>query len=817
MKSLKINVKGMSCSVCKGKVEKAASSVDGVGTALVNLLENTLYVEFDESRTDIKEIKKAVEAKGYTVDEYTKETSFGFSGLILLIASAVTIILMAVAMSQHFGCFETQNAFILGSIELFLCLIVMFLLKDLYVRAYKSLKERTATMDVLVSLGSLISFIYSSVNLLKVDDNALAHVLMHDNPVYFEGCAAILTAVSVGKYLESRAKGKSDDLFKSLKKLIPDTVLVKRADKNEIIPASQLKVGDVLILKAGDLAAADGSIINGSGEIDESALTGEGLYKSAGIGNKVLSGTTLVSGYLEVAVEKEGSNTLMGGILKAVEKGSITKTRIERITDKIASYFVPSVIVISILTFISWYYILGASFDMSLMFSVSVLVVSCPCALGLAVPLCTVLTSLQLARAGLICKKASVIEDLSKIKTIIFDKTGTLTTGQMSIKKLSVFEGEKEVFLDSFDSPVCKEYLKIAASLESKSSHVIKNAFLDKVSELYETEDYEYMDGLGIKARIGNDIYALVNRVDGVLVHDECLNLYLLKNDVKMAVFRLDDTLRENAFNLVNEFKKSGIKTVLLTGDSKKRADLVNKVILTDKVIARANPLEKAEAVKECQIEGPAAMVGDGINDALALKTAAVGIATGGGRDIALLAGDMVLLYDPVESLKKGFKLLRKCRKLIFENLFWALIYNLLFIPVAAGVFYNAFSLKLTPVICSVLMGISSLFVVLNSLRLLGNLKGDGKVSEVTGEKNSMSNAKKTDKVVLTIDGMMCQHCVKSVEKALRSLEGASDVSVSLENKQAYLCATNDLLSDKITAAVENLDFKVLKVDRNEA
>jgi heavy metal translocating P-type ATPase len=809
-------IKGMSCAACASKVEKAVGSIHGVSKASVNLMKNTCLVEFDDALVTDENVIAAVDAAGYEaliskqgnlfLDD---ESELKQIRTRLYISLVLTFFIMLLSMGHMFSLNLIHNAFFNGSLQGAMALIVAILQKQYFISALKALKHGGFNMDSLVSTGAAASFIYSVFSLLNIDLSATSEVLGSTHPVFFEGAAGILTFVAIGKYIENRAKHRTSSAVSALYDLAPKSVSVKRDGSVLQILLDSVAIGDTVVLKAGDKIGIDGIVISGSAHIDESALSGESRPVKKETGSEVKSATFVLDGYIEVEVLKVGEETTLSKIIKMVENTAQTKVPIARIADVAASYFVPAIFALSALTFIVWYFILSAQFSLSLTFAISVLVVSCPCALGLATPVAIMAGTGRAAREGIIFKSPEALEILGRADVIAFDKTGTLTTGSVSV-----------VAKESLDEnvPLNIAYL-YAASIEGKSSHPIARAFYSPSASLIEVEDYCFEKGLGVSGTIGGKKYYVGNEkllsklgisliADVVYQIESYVNggssvVYLTDETHAVAYFVLSDPLKEDSYNLISDFKKSQIKTMMLTGDAENTAEQIAAKLGISDYSSRLLPEDKLNIIKELQNQGKKViMVGDGINDSASLSQADVGVGLKGSMDIALSSCDVILLKERLTDIYNAFLISRATMRNIRQNLFWAIIYNVLTIPVACGVFYPAFKITLPPMLCSILMGISSVCVVTNALRLT--------VLKIDSQKIQKESIlmKKT----ICIEGMMCNHCTSSVKKSLEALPNVSDVEVSLEDKCATLNTSDESSDALLKAAVESAGFKVTDI-----
>ena len=820
-------VMGMSCAACATRVQKAAMKAKGVENADVNLMQNILTVTCSDNLKD-EDVIKAVTESGYGAkvmdstiasiktmgkDSQGKDPDF----INLILAIVATLIIMLISMGHMTGFEIIHNGFINAAVQGVLTFFVMVLEKKYFINAFKGLKHLSTNMDTLVSLGAIASFIYSVFVLSTIEFTDTCAVLMDDKAVYFEGAAGILCFVSIGKYIEKKAKVKTTDAINALYNLIPESAVIKAEDGTQkTVALQEVKKGQILLVKQGQRLGVDGVVVSGEGFIDESSLTGESREIKKVAGDVVKASIVLTDGYLEVEVTTTGEDTTLGKIIKLVEKTAATKVPVARIADVVASYFVPFILTLALITFVAWYFIHDSSLSLSLQFAISVLVVSCPCALGLATPVAVVAGTGRAAKEGIIFKNPEALEELSRVRVFAFDKTGTLTYGKMSVSAL-----------EKIDKTLDDDFIKsVVLSLEKKSSHPIARSVATsfKNAKLVDIPDYTYIKGEGVKGTVNNSVYAFGNdrmlksmgveddafgvQLKKTIARSGALVLTLLKDKSIIAYITVKDTLKEDAKDLVVALRSHGKETLMLTGDSDGPARDVAKSIKLDSYASELTPEQKATFIKNMQSTGrKVAMAGDGVNDSISLSQADVGIGLKGTADIAVSACDVILLHEKVTDVFNAYLISFKTMLNIKENLFWALIYNVLTIPVAAGLFYESLGVKLNPMLCSALMGISSVCVVLNALRLsfMKVLKTENAKFEVL-EKEGIAVA------TVKIDGMQCQHCVKSVQKALTPLSDNGDVQVSLEQKKATLALKTDVTDDMIKDAIADAGFKVVEI-----
>ena len=848
MEKRKFKVKGMSCAACVARVEKAVNSL-GVDSCEVNLLLGSMSVE--GSATD-EAIINAVSAAGYSAELYGDEKSLHDkqsdshakeeqqekkSTLYRLVSSSVLlIILMYISMGHVMWNFPlpkflSENPLAIALSECLLSGLIMVINKHFFVNGVRGLVHLAPNMDTLVSVGSLTSYVYSVVLLFLMSDSIIngnlhsAHSYLHG--LYFESAAMILVLITVGKLLESIAKGKTTTAIRALMNLAPKTAIVIR-DGNEVeIPAKDIKVGDVFIVKRGVNIAADGIIIDGELSINESALTGESIPVDKGLNDSVFGATTVLSGYAKIKALKVGEETAISEVIKMVKEASGSKAPVAKAADKVAGVFVPFVMCVSLITFVIWM-LLDASVAEALSRAVTVLVISCPCALGLATPVAIMVGTGVGAKYGLLFKNAVALEASGKIKVAAFDKTGTITEGKPKVT---------DVLACSFGR---EELLKIAYALEEKSEHPLARAITAYAEESNVTsspcDSFEAMLG-GVKGEVSGAIFYAGNKrfIEGEtkIRIDEALTsrIEALANEGKtviiiasvssiLGVMAIADTIREDSALAIAELNSLGVETVMITGDNKRAAEYVAKTVGIKRVVSEVLPSDKANVIKEIKSEGKCvAMVGDGINDAVALTEADVGIAIGRGADVAVDSADVVLKRSELSGVPSVIKLGKKVLFNIYENLFWAFIYNVVGIPLAAGAFISAFGWELQPMFGAAAMSVSSLLVVSNALRLNlynpNNVNKNYKKAEASEKINTKKEKERMKTLTINIEGMMCPHCSGRVKNALLESNLVKDADVSHERGNAIITlADSDVLEEEIKKELEqivvNAGYKVI-------
>lgn len=821
------NVTGMSCAACSARVEKAVSKVDGVTSCSVNLLMNSMGVEGTASP---ESIIAAVEAAGYGAslknapsaakaaqkeeikDKETPKMKKRLAASVVFLA-----VLMYFSMGHMVGLplpsyFVGDHAAV-GLVELLLTVAIMVINQRFFISGFKGLINRAPNMDTLVALGSTAAFAYSvyalfgAIKAQTAGDMQAAMSYMHE--YYFESAAMILTLITVGKMLESRSKGKTTDALKGLMELAPKTANIIKDGKEQSVPVERVQKGDIFVVRPGESIPVDGTVIEGTSAVDESALTGESLPVDKQEGSFVSAGTVNRSGFIKCEASRVGEDTTLSQIIKMVADAAATKAPIAKIADKVSAVFVPSVITIAAITIIGWL-IAGRDFGFALARGISVLVISCPCALGLATPVAITVGSGVGARNGILFKTAVSLEEAGKAKTVVLDKTGTVTSGKPVVTDILPAE-----------STSGKELLEYAYSLETKSEHPLAGAVNLKAEEsgstAREVTDFEALPGNGLVAKldgkelVGGNLGFISERAQVSAQQREAAEslaeqgktpLFFAYDGKLLGTVAVADTIKEDGAAAIAELHKMGLEVIMLTGDNQRTADAVGKAAGVDRVIAGVMPDGKEKVVRELSEQGKTIMVGDGINDAPALTRADTGIAIGAGTDIAIDAADIVLVKSRLGDVPAAIKLSRATLRNIKENLFWAFIYNVIGIPVAAGVFINLFGWQLNPMFAAAAMSLSSFCVVTNALRL-NFFKTGAKPEKKTKEE------KKTMEKTLKIEGMMCGHCEATVKKALEELPQVASAEVSHESGTAKVTLNADISDDALKAVVEAKGYKV--------
>lgn len=831
---MKYDITGMSCAACAARIEKAVSNVPGVSSVSVNLLTNSMLAEGTASSSDVI---NAVEAAGYGAKLAATGKKSNASERELkdtetpklikrLVASVILLLpLMYVSMGHMMWgwpvpSFLQNNHLGIGLFQLLFTISIMVINQKFFISGIKGLIHRAPNMDTLVALGSGAAFVYSTVVLfmmtvkIKNGDTAGAHDLMHSG-FYYESSAMILTLITVGKTLEAYSKGKTTDALKSLMNLAPDTAVVVRNGKEVTVGIDEISVGDEFIVKAGQSIPADGVVLSGNAAVDESALTGESIPVDKAEGDNVSEATISRSGYIKCRAVSVGNDTALAKIIQMVSDASATKAPIAKIADKVSGIFVPAVMAISALTMVCWL-ISGQSAGFVLARGISVLVISCPCALGLATPVAIMVGNGKGAKNGILFKTAQSLEICGKTDVVCLDKTGTITEGNPSVTDI-LSDNENEL-------------LKAAYAVEVKSEHPLSKAVVDYCEEknvkLLNSDNVEIVAGNGISAVVNNSkIYAgsqkyienfcnIPKKYTDFAVSFSKFGktpLFFAENSLFLGVICVADTVKPSSKEAVSDLKKMGINVVMITGDTEITADAIANDVGIDNVVAKVMPDEKEAKVKALSDCYSVAMVGDGINDAPALTRASTGIAIGAGTDVAIDAADVVLMKNDPKDVPRAITLSRKVIRNIKENLFWAFVYNIIGIPVAAGILFPAFGITLNPMIAAAAMSLSSFCVVANALRL--NIADIDKPIIKKSKKGDidMSIFKKDKKPYIEIDGMMCEHCEAHVTEALAAV--GIVVKADHTANKAYILS-GDASDDAIKGAVEGAGYKYIKTVR---
>ena len=796
MQKVKFDIQGMTCSSCSSHVEKAVNKLDGIKIVNVNLLSNNMIVEYDENQLKSEEIIKAVIDAGYRAnlsdennnkklknEKVSSNKDIIKSMKIRLILSICFLIpLMYFAMNHNLKSIKW--------IQILLLIPIVIMNRNYFIVGFKRLFKMTPNMDSLIAIGSGAAIIYG----------------------FFESAGMILTLITIGKYLETKSKGKTSEAISKLINLVPKTATVLRDEKEIQINIDEIQVGDIVVIKPGGSIPIDGVIIEGNSSIDQSSITGESIPVEKNIGDEVVSGTINKNGYLKIKAIKVGKDTTLSQIIKLVEEASNSKAQISRLADKVSGIFVPCVILIAILATVFWL-IQGQTFEFALSIGIAVLVISCPCALGLATPVAIMVGTGKGAENGILIKSAESLETLHLVDTVVLDKTGTITSGKPKVTDIISLIEENEL-------------IKIVGALEKNSEHPLAEAIIEKAKEnnikLVEVEEFVSVSGRGVNAKVndinyygGNIAFMEENNIDTkqlIQQSEQFLKqgktvLYFANDTELIGIIAVADTIKDTSYQAIKELKKQKIEVVMLTGDNKVVAEQIGKQLEINKVISEVLPQDKEKEVSKLQEEGKkVAFVGDGINDSPALVKADVGLAIGAGTDIAIESADIVLVKNSLLDVVTAINLSKAVIRNIKMNLFWAFFYNCIGIPIAAGAFYLSFGLKLNPMIGAAAMSLSSVCVVTNALRLRKfkvNFKEEIKQEKINIKEENMYTK------TINIEGMQCNHCKMTVEKVLNAIDGVEEVEVDLENKNATIESTKEINNDEIKRVIEEAGFIV--------
>lgn len=840
-------VTGMSCAACSSRVEKAVSKVPGVTSCSVSLLTNSMGVEGTASE---QEIIKAVTDAGYGASKKGEGTAKTQSSSVsagedmlkdrttpalkkrLIASLGFLIVLMYFSMGHMMWGwpvpgFMKDNHVMMGLLQMLLTITVMVINQKFFISGFKGLIHRAPNMDTLVALGSGASFVYSTYALFAMTD-AQMHgdmdaVMSYMHDFYFESAAMILALITVGKMLEARSKGKTTDALKGLMKLAPKTAVVIRGEKEVQVSIEQVQKGDCFVVKPGENIPVDGEVIEGNSAVNESALTGESIPVDKAVGDKVSAATVNQSGYLKCRATRVGEDTTLSQIIQMVSDAAATKAPIAKIADRVSGVFVPMVITIAVLTIIVWL-IAGQSIGFALSRGIAVLVISCPCALGLATPVAIMVGNGMGARNGIMFKTAVSLEETGKMQIVALDKTGTITSGEPKVTDIIPAAGVTEDTL-----------LKCAYALENKSEHPLARAILENAKEenagIEEVTGFQALPGNGLTAILdGHTLYGGNHTfisskvsVDGdiqkkaeKLAEAGKTPLFFGNEDRLLGVIAVADVIKEDSPQAIKELQNMGIHVVMLTGDNERTAKAIGQQAGVDEVIAGVLPEGKEQVIRKLKEKGKVAMVGDGINDAPALTRADMGIAIGAGTDVAIDAADVVLMKSRLSDVPAAIRMSRATLRNIHENLFWAFFYNIIGIPLAAGVWYPLFGWKLNPMFGAAAMSLSSFCVVSNALRLnLFKMYDASKDKKLKAKKEKKRSKKedKTMKKIMHIEGMMCGHCEAAVKKALEALPQVDEAVVSHEAGKAELTLNAEIADDVLKKTVEDKDYTVTSVE----
>ena len=900
-------VTGMTCSACSSHVEKAVNKLEGIEKASVNLLTATMEVTYDESRLRPGDIVAAVEKAGYGAMPMSKDGGSGSTNnnrdtltrkakeesrtmkIRLWVSIGFLIPLMYVAMFHMFrdwfglpipefmmkAFHGNENAMNFALTQLLLVLPIMYLNRKFFSVGFKTLFHRSPNMDSLIALGAGAAVVYGVFAMYRISyglghgDMALVERYAHD--LYFESAGTILTLITVGKYLESRSKGKTSEAITKLMNLAPKTaILVNEAGEEQEVPTEWLKAGDIFLVKPGSSIPVDGTVLEGNSSVDEAAITGESVPMEKQAGDKVVSATINKAGFLKCRADRVGEDTTLSQIIRLVEEASASKAPIAQLADKVAGIFVPTVIMIALVTLAVWL-IAGAGAEFAISSAIAVLVISCPCALGLATPVAIMVGTGVGASHGILIKSGEALQQAKEIDTVVLDKTGTITEGKLKVMDIFSWDKERSV----------QDILAIAAALESRSEHPLAEAVvaearlqLEEGADAVAVSDFRAVFGRGIEGKlsggklepgryfVGNQPFmeqqgiALSAEQTQALQEtaDEGQTPLLIANEKKiLGMIGVADSLKKSSVEAVKAWREMGVDVIMLTGDNKRTAEAVRRRLQLTEVIAEVLPQDKERKISELKKAGhKVAMIGDGINDAPALAAADVGMAIGAGTDVAIESADIILMKSDLRDAVTAMRLSRKVIRNIKENLFWAFFYNCIGIPLAAGLWYPIFEIRLNPMFGAAAMSLSSIFVVCNALRLRGFksefqaavddpaaeardvVQDDGITAEavadsandnaenkeeniadcvtVCDENNVEKGKVETMTKVMKIEGMMCGHCTGRVQKVLAGLEGVAEVTMSLENKTATVKMDAEVADDVLNAAVTDAGYDVISI-----
>lgn len=868
MKKEQFTITGMTCSACSARVEKAVAKVDGTKDVSVNLLTNSMQLEYDEQKTSVPAIIKAVVDAGYGASVKGKQAAAkaapqedpvkkSIAEMKHRLVWSIAFLLPTMYISMH-GLFEKlfglpvpqivsevfdgpQNAIVFAFSQFLLVLPIMYLNRRYYIAGFRNLFRGAPNMDSLVGMGSMAAALFGAFAIFRMGwgfgHGDMALVQEYSTNLYFESAGMIVTLITVGKYLEARAKGQTSKALEKLMDLAPKQACVVRGGVEQVIPAEELVAGDEVIVRPGERIPADGTVLAGTTSIDESAITGEPIPVEKQAGDKVTSATINKQGFIHFRAERVGEDTTISQIIRLVDEASASKAPIARMADKIAGVFVPAVIAIAVLAGAAWL-AMGASVEFAFSIAICILVISCPCSLGLATPVAIMVGTGKGAENGILIKSGEALEVAQSVDTVVMDKTGTITEGRPEVTVIVTADGIAE-----------QQLLSIAAGLEQGSEHPLAEAVMTAAKAKgiapQAMTDFRALFGRGVEAKADGHAYAAGNAklmeekgVDlkayeaqlAAFADDGCTPLIFAEDDRVIGILAAADVEKATSREAIARFHEMGIEVVMLTGDNARTAEAIRRRMGIEKVIAGVLPENKAAHIKKLQSEGHrVAMIGDGINDAPALAQADLGIAIGAGTDVAIESADAVLMKSDLLDAVSAIRLSKAVLKNIKENLFWALIYNVICIPLAAGILYPAFGIKLSPVIGAAAMSLSSVCVVMNALRLrffkpdhgaeisaeqtAAAVSSDRKDHEAADSAAAQSVQEKeaiTMEKTLKIEGMMCAHCQKHVHDALAKMDGVTDVTVDLEGGKADVKATHDIPEADFRKVIEDAGYELV-------
>lgn len=868
MKKQQFTITGMTCSACSARVEKAVTKVDGTKDVSVNLLTNSMQLEYDEQKTSVPAIIKAVVDAGYGASVKGKQAAAkaapqedpvkkSIAEMKHRLVWSIAFLLPTMYISMH-GLFEKlfglpvpqivgavfdgpQNAIVFAFSQFLLVLPIMYLNRRYYIAGFRNLFRGAPNMDSLVGMGSMAAALFGAFAIFRMGwgfgHGDMALVQEYSTNLYFESAGMIVTLITVGKYLEARAKGQTSKALEKLMDLAPKQACVVRGGVEQTIPAEELVAGDEIVVRPGERIPADGVVLSGTTSVDESAITGEPIPVEKQAGDKVTSATINKQGSIHFSAERVGEDTTISQIIRLVDEASASKAPIARMADKIAGVFVPAVIAIAVIAGGIWL-AMGASVEFAFSIAICILVISCPCALGLATPVAIMVGTGKGAENGILIKSGEALEIAQSVDTVVMDKTGTITEGRPEVTVIVTADGVAE-----------QQLLSLAAGLEQGSEHPLAEAVMTAAKAKgiapQAMTDFRALFGRGVEAKADGHTYAAGNAklmeekgVDlkayeaqlAAFADDGCTPLIFAEDDRVIGILAAADVEKATSREAIARFHEMGIEVVMLTGDNARMAEAIRRRMGIEKVIAGVLPENKAAHIKKLQSEGHrVAMIGDGINDAPALAQADLGIAIGAGTDVAIESADAVLMKSDLLDAVSAIRLSKAVLKNIKENLFWALIYNVICIPLAAGILYPAFGIKLSPVIGAAAMSLSSVCVVMNALRLrffkpdhgaeisaeqtAAAVSSDRKDHEAADSAAAQSVQEKeaiTMEKTLKIEGMMCAHCQKHVHDALAKMDGVTDVTVDLEGGKADVKATHDIPEADFRKVIEDAGYELV-------